>query len=470
MRKLSIKAFISSVVSLSAIAAGSLATGAPALAADFTNDNVFTVVGQNNPETDPANVQEAVNAAFLSVGGTVSLIGVFDFGSCTLCVVVPGPMTISGTGDPSVTDSAGAPTTVIKASGTAPLAILDTGGPLGNITVERIWFSGAQTLAVMLLQVRGTFTFSHNKVSGVIPGNEFRFAVAGAKVGAVTQADSEAVTAALTRLGTTDGPKLTGAVVLDSNLIDHEIPMSVGDDNGFAFAQCHLKLIQVTNNFIRAGEAVEIEGCREIDAVYVIANNRIVQTPTPSNMAQLTNSPGLVRHGGHPAAIKPLDSEAALVIVRDNSIDMRQGPRTGVCVMTGNSNEASATRINGNTCTMDGQFAAILGGWAGTPGFFNPSYMQNANMRENRFFGRGLFGVALLNFSFLTIPDMTLINKGHDNVVYNNDVKLFRATRNAVDLGLLTRDNVVVEDFRGSIRDRGYHNTIDLRPYSRIGR
>ena len=65
---------------------------------------------------------------------------------------------------------------------------------------------------------------------------------------------------------------------------------------------------------------------------------------------------------------------------------------------------------------------------------------------------------------------MTLINKGHDNVVYNNDVKLFRATRNAVDLGLLTRDNVVVEDFRGSIRDRGYHNTIDLRPYSRIGR
>lgn len=68
MRKLSIKAFISSVVSLSAIAAGSLATGAPALAADFTNDNVFTVVGQNNPETDPANVQEAVNAAFLSVG------------------------------------------------------------------------------------------------------------------------------------------------------------------------------------------------------------------------------------------------------------------------------------------------------------------------------------------------------------------------------------------------------------------
>jgi hypothetical protein len=48
MRKLSIKAFISSVVSLSAIAAGSLATGAPALAADFTNDNeVPTGPGRN---------------------------------------------------------------------------------------------------------------------------------------------------------------------------------------------------------------------------------------------------------------------------------------------------------------------------------------------------------------------------------------------------------------------------------------
>ncbi|MBT5806426.1 MAG: hypothetical protein HOI16_03915 [Actinobacteria bacterium] len=226
----------------------------------------------------------------------------------------------------------------------------------------------------------------------------------------------------------------------------------------------------MTNNFIRAGEAVEIEGCREIDAVYVVANNRIVQTPTRSNMAQLTKSPGLVRHGGHPAAIKPLDSEAALVIVRDNSIDMRQGPKTGVCVMTGNSNKASATRINGNTCNMKGQFAAILGGWAGTPGLFNPSYMHNASIRENRFIGRGLFGVALLNFSFLKIRDMALINKGHDNVVYNNDVKLFRASRHAVELGLLTRDNVVVEDFRGSIRDRGYHNTIDLRPYLRIGR
>jgi hypothetical protein len=107
VRKLSVKTFISSVVSLAAIAAGSLAAGSPALAAELNNDNVFTVVGQNNPSTDPANVQEAVNAAFRSVGGTVSLIGVFDFGSCTLCVVVPGPMTISGTGDPSVSDLGG---------------------------------------------------------------------------------------------------------------------------------------------------------------------------------------------------------------------------------------------------------------------------------------------------------------------------------------------------------------------------
>ncbi len=450
-------------------AIGIAAAPAPAGAVEISRDNVFTVVGQNNPATDPVNVQEAVNQAFVSVGGTVQLIGTFDFGACSLCVIVPGPMTISGTGDPSVSDPSSAPTTVIKASGTAPIAVLDTGGPLGNINIERIWFNGAQTLAVMLLQVRGTFTFSRNKVSGVLPSSEFRFAVAGASVGPVPDANSAAITAAFTRWGTSDGPKLTGMVVFDSNIIDNDVPMPVGDDNGFAFAQCHLKSIQVTNNTIRAGEAVEIEGCRGPGAVYVIANNTITQTGTASNLAQLTKSPGLVRHGGHPAAIKPLDSEAALVIIRGNRVDMRPGPRTGVCIMTGNSNKLSATRIVDNTCIMNGQFAAILGGWAGNPGFFNPSFMQNATIRENQFVGRSLFGYALLNFSFLNNSDMALDNKGHDNVFYNNEVRAFVATRAAVDLGLLTRDNIVVDDLRGRVVNRGFHNTVEPRPYARIG-
>jgi hypothetical protein len=433
-------------------------------------DNVFTVVGQNNPAVDPANVQQAVNQAFASIGGTVQLIGTFDFGACSLCVIVPGPVTISGTSDPSTSDGSGISATVIKASGLAPIAVIDSGSSLGNITIERIWFNGAQTLAVLLLQVRGTFTFSNNKVSGVLPGKEFRFAVAGASVGTVPEADSTSINAALTRFGTADGPRLTGSVVLNSNVIDNNVPMAVGDDNGFAFAQCHLKDIRVTNNVIRAGEAVEIEGCRGPGAVYVIANNTITQTSTPSNLAQLTNSPGLVRHGGHPAAIKPIDSEAALVIIRGNRIDMSDGPRTGVCIMTGNANDLGSTRIVDNTCVMKGQFAAVLGGWAGTPGFFNPSYMQNTTVHSNRFLGRAMFGFALRNFTFLQDPTMTLANLGHDNVVYNNDARAFIATRAAVDLGLMTRNNVVINDFRGDVVDRGVKNTVDTQPNSRTGR
>ncbi len=421
---------------------------------------VFTVVGENNPATDPANVQAAVNQAFLAVRGTVQLTGTFDFGSCSLCVVVPGPMTISGTGDPSVTDLSSAPTTVIKATGAAPFAILDTGGPLGNITIERVWFNGAQTMAVLLLQVRGTFNFLNNRVSGVVPGREFRFAVAGASYGPVPDADSAAITAAFTRLGTSDGPRLTGGIVLDGNVIDNDIPMTSGDDNGFAFAQCHFSRMQITNNVILAGEAVEIEGCRGPGAVYVIANNRITQTSTPSNLAQLTRTPGEVRHGGHPAALKPLDSEATLVVVRGNRIDMRNAPLSAVCIMTGNSNDESLTLIEGNTCIMNRQFAAILGGWAGTPNFFNASYMQNATIRENRFVGIGHLGIALKNFTYLNNADMTLINKGHDNVAYNNDLRAFRTVRAEVDLGIMTHDNVFVDPFRGRVVDLGTDNTV----------
>ena len=183
----------------------------------------------------------------------------------------------------------------------------------------------------------------------------------------------------------------------------------------------------------------------------------------------MTNSPGQIRSGGHPAVLKPIDSEAALVVVRNNQIDMRQGPKTAVCIMTGNGNEESFTYIEKNTCIMKDQFAAVLGGWAGTPGFFNPSYMQNATIRTNRFLGRAHLGFAMINFTFLKIPNMTLINKGHDNVFYDNDMRVFRATRATVDLGALTRDNIIIDDLRGKVVNRGFHNTVETRPYARIG-
>jgi hypothetical protein len=178
-------------------------------------------------------------------------------------------------------------------------------------------------------------------------------------------------------------------------------------------------------------------------------------------MAQMTKSPGEIRRGGHPAAIKPLDSEAALVIIRNNTVDMRKAPPTAVCMMTGNSNEESLTLIEGNTCAINRQFAVLLGGWAGTPNFFNPSYMQNAVIRDNRFLGIAHLGIALMNFTYLNNKEMTLINKGHDNIVYDNNVRFFKAVRAAVDLGVATRDNIIIDTFRGPVVNRGVSNTIE---------
>jgi len=447
--------------------AATLAGAQPAAAVDLPVGAVIVVVGTGDPGRDPANVQAAVDRAHLSGAGTVQLVGTFEFGACALCVVVPGPVTISGTGDPSVTDPSASPTTVIRSSGHAPFAILDTGSPLGHITIERIWFDGASTLAVLLLQVRGTFSMFDNRVSGVVPGKEFRFAVAGGAPGPVPTEASQAAEAAFTRLGTLDGPKLTGAVVFDGNYIDNNLPMTVGDDNAFAFAQCHLSRIQITNNFIRAGEAVEIEGCRGPGAVYLIARNTIVQTDVVSNLAQETKAPGFVRHGGHPAAIKPIDAEATLIVIRDNWIDSRKAYRSAVCIMTGDGNDDSATIVEGNTCLLNGQFAAILGGWAGTPNFFNPFYLQNATIRGNRFVGKALLGIALMDFTYLRNDAQAVVNRGHDNVMYRNDVSRFVATRAAVYLGPQTHDNVIVEDVRGRLVDQGTDNTVDRRPYAR---
>jgi hypothetical protein len=312
--------------------------------------------------------------------------------------------------------------------------------------------------------VRGTLTMRENRISDVQPGNEFRFGIAGAEPEDMPSAIATRAEVLAAVYGSSDGPRLTGAVVLDGNAIDHNLPMARGDDNGVAFAGCHLKSITVSGNTIRAGEAVEIEGCRGTRAVYRVTSNVIVQNPTPSNLAQMTATPGFVRHGGHPAAIKPLDAEASRVIIRGNSVDSRVAPPSAVCVLAGNSNRDSTTLIEGNTCRMNGQFAAILGGWAGTPGFFLPSFLHDATITRNTFRGNALLGVAWLDFTYLRNASQTLVNRASGNVMVANRDNGFRATRAAVDLGPSTSGNRIVEGMRGRVVDSGSANTVISAP------
>jgi hypothetical protein len=128
--------------------------------------------------------------------------------------------------------------------------------------------------------------------------------------------------------------------------------------------------------------------------------------------------------------------------------------------MTGNINPASTTLIEGNTCLMNGQFAAILGGWAGTPGFFLPSFLHNATITGNTFRGKALLGVAWLDFTYLKNASQTLINAASGNVMVANNDSGFVATRAAVNLGPATHGNSIVQGMRGHVVDQGVGNTV----------
>ena len=151
-------------------------------------------------------------------------MGTFNFGNCSMCVVVPGPVTISGVGDPSVPKPDPTKVTTILNAGAASMVVVDTGPSTGKVVIERLWFKGARTLAVMALQVRGTLTMRENRISDVQPGNEFRFGIAGAEPEDMPSAIATRAEVLVAVYGSSDGPRLTGAVVLDGNAIDHNLP------------------------------------------------------------------------------------------------------------------------------------------------------------------------------------------------------------------------------------------------------
>ena len=449
-------------VSLGALGLACAALGAavaPSSAAPRAKDTIV-VVGQNDPAVDRAAIQLGLARAAHLGATRLVLRGTFDLGDCSLCVIVSNSITITGVGDPSVANPKGSGFTKIHTTGAAPFVILDS-EDTDAITLNHLWIDGASTLAVMLLHVQGTFTMTDSRITNVVPGKEFRFAIAAAQMGSQPAGSTSKLKQLLAAAGEDpDAPAFTGKVLLDGNYIDQNLPMRAGDDNAFATVGCHFSAITITNNYLRAGEAVEIEGCHGTDATYTISKNVIVQTPTPSNLAQFTSSPGFRRNGGHPAAIKPVNIEAKSVIITDNRIDIRRGWASGSCIMTGNSNESSSTLIQGNVCAMHGQFAAILGGWAGTPGFFGPFYMRNTTIGQNVFKGTALLGLALLDFTFLNQASMAEVNKGHNNVMYDNSFKQFIASRAIVYLGSSTYDNRLAVGDIGAIVNLGKGNKV----------
>ena len=120
-----------------AILVAVLAAGASLAAGAQGAPPPLVVVGSANPATDPGNVQAAVNRARRTAGGSVRLVGTFNFGNCSMCVVVPGPVTISGVGDPSVPNPDPTKVTTILNAGAASMVVVDTGPNTGKVVIQR---------------------------------------------------------------------------------------------------------------------------------------------------------------------------------------------------------------------------------------------------------------------------------------------------------------------------------------------
>lgn len=416
----------------------------------------FSVIGLDNSNVDLLNVQRAVREASELRRGpaVIELRGVFDFGNCSFCVKIPSHFTIRGFGDPT-SEHGDATVTLIKASGVAPFVVDDQ--DRSSVTVlEQLWIQGAQTLAVLYRRVTGHVIMRRMRITGVRPAVGFRFGIAGVGVGGVPSMGEDASV-----------PKSTGSVTFENNHIDHDVTWTgPGDDNGIAFAMCELAFVNISGNFIRAGEAVEIEGCKGKRSSYLVSRNTIVQTTAKSSLVNATTYlafPQLA--GGHPAAIKIIGNEALYTLVEDNRVDLSLADTGAVCVMTGTvENSDASIRVSGNSCIMNGQFSALLGGWAGTPGFFPASWIDHLVFSSNILHGHAFFGAAFMNFTYsvagVVLPSQTSVSRSRSNFIFGNNWSKFKSEVADLFFDVSTVSNSAWGTFSGQVIDLGTQNHI----------
>lgn len=405
----------------------------------------ITVEGKDDPTLDPQAVQAAVNLGVQRGGekGRVVMEGHFDFSDCPGCIEIHGPVMIEGTGDPSG-EARPDPrrVTVINSDTRSPFVIKDDSSGDGTIHIERLWFASARPIALQVSKLNGTLLLTQNRFTGIAGQAKLRFAVGGAVLGPVAG-------------------NLKGRFHAYENHIDTRgVPFPEGEDNGFAFAQCDFNHVDIRHNRIYTrGEGVEIEGCNNPDAVIEIVDNTLITDATVSNLAPLTTPTVLKGIGGHPAVLKVIGSKAKHVLIANNQVKLRGQP-TAICIMPGLTNEEGTMLIEGNYCNMSGQFAAVLAGWAGFPGFFPPFYLQNSTLRNNVFEGWAQYGVAFSDFLFDPSSSQDEWNFGNGNLFEGNNFRSLRTDGVALFFGESTRSNLFIGDPNGVVVDLGTDNRV----------
>lgn len=420
----------------------------------------IVVVGQNDPAVDPPAVQAALDQATLLANGRVQLQGAFDFSGCDNCVVVRGPVILEGTGDPSGPEEPDpAEVTTITADGSvAPLVVRMVQDYVDSpLVIEKLWFTSGVSMAILLEQTRGVVELRNNRITGIEPvgpsDNQIRFGIGGAGLGPFSG-------------------KLTGELHAIGNYIDNRnVPFMRGDDNGIAIAASSFSFLEYRDNRLYSfGESIEIEGLANPDATIEVVGNDVINDAAVSSLADLTAIVGLPTgvSGGHPAALKVIGVQARSVLIEGNTIAVSGYP-SAVCMMAGvdalRALEDIGFEIRGNSCTMDGQFAALQAGWAGLLPFYPPFFLENAIVEDNVFEGSARFGVPFLDWTYIGpgagVLLNDLVNRGNRNTFRNNDLSNFAGTENGLVFWDSTFDNRFFGATGGTVIDRGRDNVIE---------
>lgn len=443
------------------VAAAGLVAAVPATvaAAATAAPGVIKVVGTGNPSKDVTAINNAIATAG-STHQTVQLVGHFNVGdSCRTCIKINHPVTIVGTGDPSVAHPNPFEVTIIKggARGGArvPFFIFKPGA--GTVSISKLWFFNASMGEVWFLGTtsQSRVVLINNRFTNVRPVTkpiEFTFPVAGGwKVTGRNALRNE--------VGTLAKTPPAGQLVVDHNYFNSNPRVFFGDDDCVALAHWALSLVVITNNTIACrSDVIEVEGGINPKARILVADNKVTMDSAPSPEGILYPP------GGHPEAIKIMSNLARRILVLRNQVHAF-GNSKGVCILFAAPLHHPPTRgsniLADNTCTMRGMTAGLLTGYNTGGPFYPRGTMQNTLVIRNTFKGSAKYGIAFLNYKPPRglPPLFGLTNNGNHNLFIRNDLSGLH-TPVGLYFGPATHDNLYFGKVPGRLVDKGTNNKV----------
>jgi hypothetical protein len=434
------------------------AVSATVTAAAATAPSVIRVVGTGNPSKDVPNINNALAAAGSST--TVQLVGHFNVGdSCRICIKINHPVTIVGTGDPSVAHPNPFSVTIIeggaRGGATVPFWIFKPGA--GTVSISKLWFDHASLGEVWFdgTTAQSRIVLSNNRFTDVRPVTkpvEFTFPIAGGwKVTGRNIIRNEE--------GELFPVPPAGQLVVDHNYFNSNPRPFFGDDDCIAMAHWAMSQVTITNNTLSCrSDVIEIEGGVNESAQVLVADNDITEDSAPSPEGILYPP------GGHPEAIKIMANLARRIYVLRNQV-LQFGNNKGVCILFAAPLHHPPTPgsdiVADNTCTMHGMTAGLLAGYNTGGPFYPRGTMQNTVIVGNTFKGSAKYGIAFLDYKppLGSPPVFGLTNNGNHNIFIRNNLSKLK-TPVGLYFGPATYDNVYFGKVPGRLVDKGTNNVV----------